>query len=79
MLTPKKHLNLDVSVLRVSSLMLRELHRHGVVEFEKLRGVVVRRVGPDGELAFLPALNFLFILGKVEYHVKNDTIEYRTG
>jgi hypothetical protein len=79
MLTPKKHLNLDVSVLRVSSLMLRELHRRGVVEFERLRGLAVRRVGPDGELAFLPALSFLFILGKIEYHLQNDTIEYRTG
>ncbi|HEY2533311.1 MAG TPA: ABC-three component system middle component 8 [Xanthobacteraceae bacterium] len=79
MLTPRKHLDLDVSVMRIATILLRELHRHGVVEFEKLRGVVLRRVGPDGDLSFLPALSFLFLLGRVEYHPKNDTLEYRSG
>jgi hypothetical protein len=79
MLTPKKHLDLDVSVMRVAAIMLRELNRRGVVEFERLRGMVIRRVGADGELSFMPALSFLYLLGRVEYHLKNDTIEYRTG
>jgi len=78
-LTPQKHLNLDVSVIRVAAIMLRELNRRGVVEFEKLRGVVIKRVGADGDLSFLPALSFLYLLGRVEYHIKNDTIEFRTG
>jgi hypothetical protein len=79
MLTPRKHLNLDVSVMRIASIMLRELTRHGSVEFEKLRGVVIRRVGPDGDLSFMPALSFLYLLGRIEYHLKNDTIEYRSS
>jgi hypothetical protein len=78
MLTPRKHLNLDVSVMRIATIMLRELSRRGVIEFEKLRGIVIRRVGADGDLSFMPALGFLFLLGKVEYHIKNDTIEYRS-
>lgn len=77
MLTPKKHLNLDTSLLRVFSLVLKELQKRGVCEFEKLRGFVIRRVGPDGELSFLPALDLLFLLGKAEYHIKNDTLEYK--
>lgn len=77
MLTPKKHLNLDTSLLRVFSLVLKELQKRGVCEFEKLRGVVIRRVGADGELSFLPALDLLFLLGKAEYHLKNDTLEYK--
>lgn len=79
MLTPKKHLDLDVSVMRVAAIMLRELSRRGVIELEKLRGVIIRRVGADGDLSFMPALSFLYLLGRVEYHLKNDTIEYRTG
>jgi hypothetical protein len=79
MLTPRKHLNLDVSVLRVAALMLRELDKRGVIEFERLRGLIVRRAGSDAEIVFLPALNFLFLLGKIDYHLKNDTIEYRSG
>jgi ABC-3C biological conflict system middle component len=77
MLTPRKHLNLDVSVLRISALMLRELNKRGVVELERLRTLVIRRTGSDGELSFLPALGFLFLVGKVEYHLQNDTIEYK--
>jgi hypothetical protein len=77
MLTPRKHLDLDVSVLRVSALMLRELSKMGVVEFVRLRQFVLRRAGPNGERACLPALNFLFLMGKAEYHLKNDTIEFK--
>lgn len=79
MLTPRKHLNLDVSVLRISAIMLRELAKRGVIELERMRGIVIRRTGPDGELAFLQALSFLYLLGKVEYHPKNDTLEFKAG
>lgn len=79
MLTPRKHLNLDVSVIRIASIMLRELKKRGVIEFERLRGIVVRRVGNDGDVTFLPALSFLYLLGKIEYHEKNDVIEYRAN
>jgi hypothetical protein len=70
-------MNLDVSVLRVSALMLREIQKRGVMEFEKLRAFVIRRVGQDSELAFLPALDLLYLLGKADFHLKNDTIEYK--
>ncbi len=76
MLTPRKHLDLDVSVLRISALLLRELQKRGVVEFEKLRAYIIRRAGSDAEVTFLPALSFLFLLGKVRYHGQNDTVEY---
>ena len=79
MLTPSKHLNLDTSVLRVSAIMLKELKKRGVVEFERLRNLILRRVGPDGEIAFMPSLSFLFLLGVVEYHLKTDAFEYRGG
>jgi hypothetical protein len=78
-LTPKKHLDLDASLLRVSSIMLKELDKKGIVPFEQLRSLVVRRVGTNGDLVFLPALDFLYLLGRVEYHEKNDTLEYRAG
>jgi len=77
MLTPNKHLNLDASVLRVFSLIVREMQKRGVWELEKLRSFVIRRVGPDGEFAFLSALDLLYLFGRLEYHIKNDTIEYR--
>ena len=77
MLSPRKHLNLDVCLLRISAIMLRELKKRGVIELERMRAIVVRRTGPDGELSFFPAISFLYLLGKIEYHLKNDILEYR--
>jgi hypothetical protein len=34
-------------------------------------------VGDDGEAVVAPALSFLFLLGRVDYHSKNDSFEYR--
>lgn len=79
MITPKKHLNLDVSVLRVSAIMLRELKKRRIMEFSSLRHRVLKSAGGDAELVFSPSLSFLFLLGKLEYHVKNDSFEYRDG
>jgi hypothetical protein len=79
MLTPTKLLDLDSSVLRVAAIMLKALNPRGVMEFEQLRGVVKTRVGEDGELAFMPALSFLYALGRIEYHTHNDTLEFRNG
>lgn len=57
--------------------MLKELDRFNVLEFDKLRRKIVKRVGSDGEFVFLPSLNFLYLIGKVEYHAKNDLIELK--
>lgn len=76
MLTPRKHLDLDSSLLRVASIMLRELHRRGAVEMTALKERVIKRIGTNGEMMFLPALNFLYLVGRVEYHTQNDTLEY---
>lgn len=64
-------------MLRISAIMLKELNKRGVVGFEQLRGIVTKKVGPNGDLSFLCALDFLFLLGRVEYHVRNDTLEYK--
>jgi len=76
MLTPRKHLDLDSSLLRVTSIMLKELHRRGAIEMTTLKQRVIKRIGANGEMMFLPALSFLFLLGRVEYHIQNDTLEY---
>jgi hypothetical protein len=79
LLTPTKLLDLDTSVLRVAAVMVKALNPRGVMGFEQLRSIVKTRVGADGEISFMPALSFLYLLGRVEYHTQNDTIEFRTG
>lgn len=77
MITPHKHMNLEGSVLRVSALMVREIARRRTLEVEVLRERIVKKIGSDTELVFLPALSFLFLLGKIEYHPKTDSLEYK--
>jgi hypothetical protein len=77
MLTPSKHLDLDRSVIRVASEVLVELRRRRMMEYGAVIRHVKRRVGDDGEAVVAPAISFLFLLGRIDYHSKNDTFEYR--
>ena len=75
-LRPRKHLDLDTCTLRVVAIVLAELTKRRVVRFDDLRNVVVRRAGEDAELSFLPALDVLFLLGRVDYLDKTDSFEF---
>jgi hypothetical protein len=77
MLTPSKHLDLDRSVIRVASEVLNELRRRRMMEYDAVIRYIKRRVGDDGEAVMAPAISFLFLLGRLDYHSKNDTFEYR--
>ena len=77
MITPKKHLNLDASVLRVSALILREVRRRRTLDFDTLRNKAAKTAGGDADLVFLPALSLLYLLGRIDYHIKNDSFEYK--
>ena len=78
MLIPSKHLDLDRSALRVASEILAELRRRRVMEYDSVVRLVKRRTGDDGDVVVAPALSFLFLLGRIEYHPKIDSFEYRS-
>ena len=77
MITPRKHMNLDVSVIRVAAFVVREVARQRYVELEKVRQKMIRKFGDDVDLVFGSAINFLFLLDRIAYHPKNDSLEYR--
>ncbi|WP_407667902.1 ABC-three component system middle component 8 [Oceanicaulis alexandrii] len=76
MLSPAKHLDLDRSALRVSSVILSELKRRRVVSFDAVRKLVANRIKDDSDFVLMPALNFLYLIGRVDYHPKTDSFEY---
>jgi hypothetical protein len=79
MLTPHKHLKLNTSVLNLSALALVYLQRHRSVSYEQLYTTLEKRAGADADdvrVMFGPTLSFLFLMGKIQYHPKNDTFEY---
>jgi hypothetical protein len=64
-------------VLRVAGEVLAELRRRRMMEYDAVIRHIKRRTGDDGEVVVGPALSFLFLLGRLEYHSKNDSFEYR--
>lgn len=75
MLRPTKHSHPDRTVINVSLLLLLRLKARRVDEYDILRKYAKKRVA-GGDVLFLPALNFLYLLGLIEYLPKTDSIEY---
>jgi hypothetical protein len=76
MIKPAKHLNLDVCVVRIAAIILSHLQRHRVENCTKLLAKVRETAGTDAEVWFLPALDLVYLLGRLQYQAKNDTFEY---
>ncbi|WP_339343430.1 ABC-three component system middle component 8 [uncultured Psychrobacter sp.] len=55
--------------------MLKELKKKRLVPYSKLLTLVKDNI-TSGEYLFAPALNFLFLLGLVEYQPKTDMLEF---
>ncbi len=75
MLRPTKHSHPDRTVINVSLLLLKRLKKDRIGEYDTLRKHVKKLV-IGGDILFLPALNFLYLLGLIEYRQKTDAIEY---
>lgn len=75
MLRPSKHSHPDKTVVNVALLLLVRLEQRRLDSYDSLRAYVKKGV-QGGDVLFLAALNFLFLLGLIEYRPKIDSIEY---
>ena len=75
MLRPTKHSHPDRTVINVSLLLLARLKARRVDEYDTLRKFAKKSV-VGGDVLFLPALNFLYLMGLIEYRPKTDAVEY---
>ncbi|XCN74929.1 MAG: ABC-three component system middle component 8 [Candidatus Electrothrix aestuarii] len=75
MLRPTKHSHPDRTVINVSLLLLDYLKKYRIEEYGKLRRKIKEKT-VGGDVLFLPALSFLYLLGLVEYRPKTDAVEY---
>ncbi len=78
MLRPTKHSHPDRTVINVSLLLLSRLKDRRFDKYDVLRKIAKQHV-VGGDVLFLPALNFLYLLGLIEYHPKTDIVEYVWG
>ena len=75
MLRPTKHSHPDRTVINVSLLLLARLKARRVNDYDDLRKFAKKSV-VGGDVLFLPALNFLYLMGQIEYRPKTDAVEY---
>lgn len=75
MIRPSKHNHPDKTLIYASYLMLDKLSSQRVMKYDELLAFIKSKI-TSGEFLFLPALDFLYLLGLVEYRVKTDSIEY---
>lgn len=76
MLKPNKYMNFPLSVISISSDILQILSRNQTIKYNELVSQVIKGKGEQAKEIVLPALNFLFLIGKVEYHNKIDSLEF---
>lgn len=75
MLRPTKHSHPDRTVINVSLLLLARLKSRRLDDYDSLREYVKKAVA-GGDVLFLPALNFLYLMGLIDYRPKIDAVEY---
>lgn len=75
MLRPTKHSHPDRTVISVSLLLLTRLKARRFDDYDVLRKYAKNSL-VGGDVLFLPALNFLYLMGLIDYRPKIDAVEY---
>jgi hypothetical protein len=74
MLKPEKYMDPNISVISISAEIIRVLKKEQIVGYGDLIETIVKLKGERAKINFLPSINFLFLLDKIEYHVRADKI-----
>ena len=75
MLRPTKHSHPDRTVINLSVVLLARLKNRRLDDYCGLQKYAKKTVS-GGDVLFLPALNFLYLMGLIEYRPKTDSVEY---
>lgn len=75
MITAHKYLNLDLSVINVSAVIIDKLTQNDLLKYDELLGIVVSILGKDAKDVFPYALNFLYLLDKIQYLPLSDSFQ----
>lgn len=74
MILAHKYLDLKTCVLNIASLMLKELSSTKMMQLDALSALVTTNLGEDAKYNFMPALSFLYLIGRVRYDLQSDAI-----
>lgn len=75
MITAHKYLNLDLSVINISALIIAKLKQNNLLKYDKLLENLVSIHGEKTSEIFPYSLSFLFLLGKISYIQELDAFQ----
>jgi len=76
MIRPTKYMDPKTCVLNVSTEILDELLRVDAINLQELDGLIQTRVDEKARINFISAINFLYLLGCIDYDIESDAIYY---
>ncbi len=79
MIKPDRHTNPDTSVLNIGAFILNKIKSSTTISYEELMTAVVDGLGKPAQENYPYALNFLYLLGKIEYIESLDSFKYNAA
>ena len=79
MLRPDKHTDIKYSIVFLSAVMMREIIDNGIIKYDDLKISLTDKIGKGITENYEYTLSYLFMLGKVEYVDKLDSIKAIEG
>lgn len=76
MLVPEKHMNLELSTIRVTSILIELLKKNKIISYDFTLKYLESILGKKAKYIFIDSLNVLFLMGKIEYDIKKDSIKF---
>jgi hypothetical protein len=76
MIRPDRYTNPDFSVINISATILSQLAKQPQISYDTLLAIVIDKIGKKAKENYPYALNFLYLLGKLDYNAVDDTFQY---
>jgi hypothetical protein len=74
MLAPNKHTDIKYSIPYIAGIIMREMKRSGIIQYDDLKNVIISEVGKEIGDSFEYSLSFLYLLNEISYNQQSDTI-----
>lgn len=79
MLKPDKHTEIKYSIVFLSALMMKEILDNGIIKYDDLKNSLADKVGQGINENYEYTLSYLYLLGKIEYVDKLDSLKVIQG
>ncbi len=74
-LLPTKHSHPDKTTIALAMIIVKRLKKVRIEQYDNLLEFLQKK-NSDAKTLFLSSMNFLYIMGLIDYHKKTDSFEY---